>query len=80
MSLFVLYVTVIVFSSLMYFAERGQWSAEAGTFIAADGSPSDFASIFAASWFVLITLTQVGLGVRAPKRVWVAVRAAAAAA
>lgn len=65
MSLFVIYVTVIVFSSLMYFAERGEWSEEAGTFVTADGEPSSFSSIFAASWFVIITLTQVGLGVRA---------------
>ncbi|KAI0923162.1 hypothetical protein AcV7_005749 [Taiwanofungus camphoratus] len=61
LAFFVLMV-LIVFSTLLYFAERGSWDETLGTFINSDGDPSQFASIPAAAWFVLVTITTVGYG------------------
>jgi potassium voltage-gated channel Shal-related subfamily D protein 2 len=51
---------VIIFSTLLYFAERGSWDSTLNAFVDADGDPTNFASIPAAAWFVLVTLSTVG--------------------
>ncbi|EGN93868.1 hypothetical protein SERLA73DRAFT_188986 [Serpula lacrymans var. lacrymans S7.3] len=56
-----------VFSTLLYFAERGTWDNTLETFINSDGDPSQFASIPAAAWFVLVTITTVGYGEITPR-------------
>ncbi|KAG6855455.1 hypothetical protein H0H87_002621 [Tephrocybe sp. NHM501043] len=56
-----------VFSTLLYFAERGTWDPILDTFINADGDPSQFSSIPAAAWFVLVTITTVGYGEITPR-------------
>jgi hypothetical protein len=56
-----------VFSTLLYFAERGTWDEILGTFINADGDPTQFSSIPAAAWFVLVTITTVGYGEITPR-------------
>jgi len=66
LSFFVVMV-LIVFSTLLYFIERGSWDPGLGTFMDAEGSPSQFASIPAAAWFVLVTISTVGYGDITPR-------------
>ncbi|OCH83850.1 voltage-gated potassium channel [Obba rivulosa] len=66
LSFFVVMV-LIVFSTLLYFAERGTWDETIGTFVNSDGDPSQFSSIPAAAWFVLVTITTVGYGEITPR-------------
>ncbi|KAA1470666.1 voltage-gated potassium channel [Dentipellis sp. KUC8613] len=66
LSFFVMMV-VIVFSTLLYFIERGSWDETLGTFINSDGDPSQFASIPAAAWYVIVTITTVGYGEITPR-------------
>ncbi|KAL4249058.1 hypothetical protein ABKN59_007514 [Abortiporus biennis] len=66
LAFFVLMV-LIVFSTLLYFAERGTWDDTLGIFMNSDGDPSQFSSIPAAAWFVLVTITTVGYGDITPR-------------
>ncbi|KAF8320345.1 voltage-gated potassium channel [Clavulina sp. PMI_390] len=59
-------VVLVVFSTLLYFAERGTWDEALETFIDVNGDPSEFASIPGAAWFVLVTITTVGYGEMLP--------------
>ncbi|KAG6827037.1 hypothetical protein H0H92_013477 [Tricholoma furcatifolium] len=52
---------------VIYFAERGTWDPTLETFLNADGDPSQFSSIPAAAWFVLVTITTVGYGEITPR-------------
>ncbi|KZV71563.1 voltage-gated potassium channel [Peniophora sp. CONT] len=60
-------MVLIVFSTLLYFIERGTWDENLDAFINADGDVSQFASIPAAGWFVLVTITTVGYGEITPR-------------
>ncbi|KAF7977194.1 hypothetical protein HWV62_4441 [Athelia sp. TMB] len=60
-------LVVIIFSTLLYFAERGTWDTTLDTFINNDGDPTQFASIPAAAWFVIVTITTVGYGEITPR-------------
>ncbi|KAI0074130.1 voltage-gated potassium channel, partial [Panus rudis PR-1116 ss-1] len=60
-------MVLVVFSTLLYFAERGTWDDTLGIFVNSDGDPSQFASIPAAAWFVLVTITTVGYGEITPR-------------
>ncbi|RDB30383.1 Potassium voltage-gated channel subfamily D member 3 [Hypsizygus marmoreus] len=53
--------------TLLYFAERGTWDPLLDTFVNADGDPTQFSSIPAAAWFVLVTITTVGYGEITPR-------------
>ncbi|KAF9473491.1 voltage-gated potassium channel [Pholiota conissans] len=64
---FFVVMILTVFSTLLYFAERGTWDDLLGTFINNDGDPSQFSSIPAAAWFVLVTITTVGYGEITPR-------------
>ncbi|KAH9948838.1 voltage-gated potassium channel [Amylocystis lapponica] len=64
---FFVVMVLIVFSTLLYFAERGTWDETLGVFINSDGDPSQFASIPAAGWFVIVTITTVGYGEITPR-------------
>ncbi|THH14913.1 hypothetical protein EW146_g5479 [Bondarzewia mesenterica] len=66
LSFFVIMV-LIVFSTLLYFIERGTWDDTLETFINSDGDPSQFASIPSAAWFVIVTITTVGYGEITPR-------------
>ncbi|EIE84321.1 hypothetical protein RO3G_09031 [Rhizopus delemar RA 99-880] len=57
---------VVLFSTLLYFAERGIWDETLETFVVSDGVPSSFDSIPAAFWFVLVTITTTGYGDMVP--------------
>lgn len=64
---FFVVMVLVVFSTLLYFAERGTWDETLGIFMNSDGDPSQFASIPAAAWFVLVTITTVGYGEITPR-------------
>ncbi|KDQ50541.1 hypothetical protein JAAARDRAFT_74182 [Jaapia argillacea MUCL 33604] len=64
---FFVLMVLTVFSTLLYFAERGSWDETLQTFVDADGDPSQFSSIPAAAWFVLVTITTVGYGEITPR-------------
>ena len=63
-------IAVVLFSSLIFFAERGEFDDQAGAWVVAgpDGTkaPSAFQSIPASSWWCIATLTTVGYGDVAP--------------
>ncbi|KZT51867.1 voltage-gated potassium channel [Calocera cornea HHB12733] len=61
LSFFVVMI-LVVFSTLLYFAERGTWDPALEEFIDADGAVSAFSSIPASAWFVMTTITTVGYG------------------
>ncbi|ORY95870.1 hypothetical protein BCR43DRAFT_440718 [Syncephalastrum racemosum] len=63
---FFLVTCVVLFSTLLYFAERGVWDESLETFVDPDGNPSSFDSIPAAFWFVLVTITTTGYGDMVP--------------
>lgn len=58
---------MIAFSTLIYFAERGEWDPTRRAFIDVTGEPSQFFSIPASLWFVAEIITTVGLGDIHPK-------------
>jgi hypothetical protein len=60
--LFFQFFTIVIFSTLLYFAERGTWNEATARFEIADGSRSNFDSIPATFWFVAEVITTVGLG------------------
>ncbi|KAI9440855.1 hypothetical protein H4582DRAFT_2074662 [Lactarius indigo] len=66
---FFVLMVVVVFSTLIYFIERGTWDDTLETFINSDGDPSQFASIPAAAWFVIVTISTVGYGEMTPSLV-----------
>lgn len=66
LSFFILLVLVL-FSTLIYFAERGTWDATLGGFVDADGDPSLFDSIPRTAWFALVTMSTVGYGDVVPR-------------
>ncbi|KAF8628767.1 hypothetical protein AX15_003739 [Amanita polypyramis BW_CC] len=64
---FFVVMILTVFSTLLYFAERGTWDEGLGVFINSDGNPTQFSSIPAAGWFVLVTISTVGYGEITPR-------------
>ncbi|KAG2066926.1 voltage-gated potassium channel [Suillus decipiens] len=66
---FFIAMVLTVFSTLLYFSERGTWDDNLETFINSDGDASQFQSIPAAAWFVLVTITTVGYGEITPRSV-----------
>lgn len=65
---FLLFVTltVLLFSTLMYFAERGTWDEEKQEFLTSEGEKSKFSSIPAAAFYSIVTLTTTGFGDMVP--------------
>ncbi|KAG6909553.1 hypothetical protein DXG01_016801 [Tephrocybe rancida] len=59
---FFVMMILTVFSTLL-----GTWDPILDTFINSDGDPSQFSSIPAAAWFVLVTITTVGYGEITPR-------------
>ncbi|GJJ77928.1 hypothetical protein EMPS_10287 [Entomortierella parvispora] len=63
---FFLITGTMLFSTLLYFAERGEWDEDRQKFIDANNNPSTFDSIPAAFWFVMVTITTTGYGDMVP--------------
>ncbi|KAJ2628844.1 hypothetical protein GGF44_004396 [Coemansia sp. RSA 1694] len=65
---FLLFValTVVLSSTLMYFAERGTWDDDRQAFLTSDGEYSKFSSIPAAAYYSIVTLTTTGFGDMVP--------------
>lgn len=57
-------LAVLIFSSLMYFAEQGERTEVDGetVYLRSDGSESPFSSIFTTFWWAIVTMTTVGYG------------------
>lgn len=62
MLLFIMAIGTVVFSSAIYYAERGEWSELDGLYIRQDGTASPYQSIPASFWWCIITMTTVGYG------------------
>ncbi|KAI8980246.1 hypothetical protein BDB01DRAFT_797022 [Pilobolus umbonatus] len=66
-ALFIFLVTcVVLFSTLLYFAERGIWDDNLQIFVDPSGNPSAFDSIPSTFWFVMATITTTGYGNMVP--------------
>ncbi|CAJ0898503.1 3338_t:CDS:2 [Entrophospora sp. SA101] len=63
---FFMVTSIVLFSTLLYFAERGTWDQEKLTFVDSNGYPSSFDSIPSAFWFVMVTITTTGYGDMVP--------------
>jgi len=60
--LFLWTIGLVLFSTLMYYVERGTWNEALQRYDRAPNEPSPFSSIPASMWFVLETLTTCGYG------------------
>ncbi|CAG8491942.1 7864_t:CDS:2 [Paraglomus occultum] len=63
---FFMVTSIVLFSTLLYFAERGTWDADKHAFVDSNGNPSAFDSIPSAFWFVMVTITTTGYGDMVP--------------
>lgn len=59
---FFLTIATVLFSSMMYFAERGEWSQAQQAWLTDGGDASQFTSIPATFWWCIVTITTVGYG------------------
>lgn len=57
MTLLLLLVGIVTFSSLVFYCERGDWDQEVGVFYGADGQESFFQSIPASFWWTMSTVS-----------------------
>jgi hypothetical protein len=65
-SYFILLVLVL-FSTLIYFAERGTWDNTLQAFVDPDGEVSLFDSIPQTAWYALVTMSTAGYGDVVPR-------------
>jgi hypothetical protein len=65
MLVLVVLIAMVLFSSVIYYAERGEWSSAAGMWmVLTDKGPREswFQSIPASFWWCIVTMTTVGYG------------------
>jgi hypothetical protein len=55
-------ISVCIFSSFEFFFESGEWNKGAMRYEYPDGTPSQFISIPASMWWVMVTIMTVGYG------------------
>ncbi|KAG0353072.1 hypothetical protein BG005_007576 [Podila minutissima] len=63
---FFLVTGTMLFSTLLYFAERGEWDEARQVFVDANNNPSTFDSIPSAFWYTIVTITTTGYGDMVP--------------
>ena len=66
MLVFVLAIAVVVFSSAIYYAERGEYDTVRKVFAYPTGEVSPFQSIPDSMWWAIVTMTTVGYGDMVP--------------
>jgi len=67
MLLFLIMLNIVLFSSIVYFAERGEYDADLQVYIRWEtGKESPFSSIPQAMWWCIVTMTTIGYGDLAP--------------
>eukprot|EP00899_Mesostigma_viride_P024492 jgi/Mesvir1/5227/Mv15355-RA.2 len=65
-----LLIAVLIWSTLVYFAERGKWDAARRAYVReGESEPSPYQDIPETFWFTIVTLTTVGYGDMAPKSI-----------
>lgn len=62
-----IFLVLVLFSTLIYFAERGVWDATLGAFVDPDGDVSLFDSIPQTAWYALVTMSTAGYGDVVPR-------------
>jgi len=62
MLLSILLVLLLLFSSVQYYVERGDWDDASKSWLAPDGSPSLFSTIPDTMWWGIISMAAVGYG------------------
>lgn len=55
-------ISILIFSTAVYFSERGTWDSSLGEWQTDDGAPSLFTSIPATFWWCIVSMTTVGYG------------------
>lgn len=60
-------LVLVLFSTLIYFAERGTWDSTLGEFVDPDGEVSLFDSIPQTAWYALVTMSTAGYGDVVPR-------------
>jgi hypothetical protein len=65
---FLMMIALLLFSSLMFYAEQvgGSFDAATQTWMRSDGKVSPFQSIFHAMWWCIVTMSTVGYGDEVP--------------
>jgi hypothetical protein len=70
MLVFFVGMSLIVFATLMFQAEMGEWDEHRKQFVREDGGASPYESIPRTMWWCIVTMTTVGYGDDYPITVW----------
>jgi gas vesicle protein len=65
--LFFICLNILIASTLIYFAERGQYDYQKKIFVGKDGQPTQFQSILISAYWSVVTMTTTGYGDMIPQ-------------